>query len=257
MSKEINEKELQILKARFVELAEKSQYNGIYTYTEFLGLLEQNLYHSMEKELKAYAPSPFGGINDSERIVIRFGDSNSIGYEEEYPITPLLISPISLKFSEELSHRDVLGALMNLGIKRSLLGDIYIKESKILIFCLDKIADFLKENLFKIRHTEVNVEDFTGNLSDYSGNTKEVDIQISSERLDAVISKVFHLSRDKAQELFKKNLVFVNGRQIQSFSYTPKSGDKITTRGFGRMTYIGLKKTTKKGNLLVSVDLNT
>lgn len=256
MSKETTEKELHILKSRFLELAQKSDATNTYTYTEFLGLLEQNLFHSMERELLPYYPTPFGGTKNTERIVIRFGNPDITGYSEDYPITPLLLTPLSTKFSEELSHRDVLGALMNLGIKRSLLGDIYIKENSVLVFCLDKIADYLKENLFQIRHTQVSVDIFSGDISSYSGNTKEIDIQISSERLDAVISKVFHLSREKSQDLFRKNLIFINGRQITSTSYTPKAGDKITVRGFGRMTYIGVTKTTKKGNLLVQISLN-
>ena len=80
-------------------------------------------------------------------------------------------------------------------------------------------------------------------------------IQISSERLDAVIAKTFSLSRDDAQALFARGLVFVGGRCIESVSYTPKQGDVISVRGHGRMVYRGFDSLSKKGKLNAIVEL--
>lgn len=246
-----------MVRGRFLELAKKSEKASVFTYTDFLGLLEQNLFLTMEKELFSYTITKFGGIEDAERIIVRFGSENDVGYDEPFPISALSVTPVSRRFAEELTHRDVLGALMNLGIERSLIGDIYIKENNILIFCLTKIKDFLMESLTKIRHTEVSASEYIGDFSEFTANYEEMDIQISSERLDAVISRVLHLSREKGQALIKQGKVFVNGKNVFSYSLSPRENDKITVRGFGRFKYIGPVKTTKKGNLLVRILRNS
>ena len=78
---------------------------------------------------------------------------------------------------------------------------------------------------------------------------------MSSERLDAVIARVYSLSRDDAQALFVKRLVFADGREIQSSSYSPKEGEIISVRGHGRFLYIGQVGTTRKGRLNVAVQV--
>ena len=85
--------------------------------------------------------------------------------------------------------------------------------------------------------------------------TEDKRIQIQSERIDAVIAKAYSLSRDDAQALIKRSLVFVNGREINSSSYTPKVDDKISVRGHGRLIYRGFDSTSRKGklNAIVSV----
>ena len=70
-----------------------------------------------------------------------------------------------------------------------------------------------------------------------------------------MIAKVFHISREDASTLFKKRLVFADGRQIDSTSYIPKRGEKISVRGYGRMIYLGYESETKKGKLNIELDV--
>ena len=70
-----------------------------------------------------------------------------------------------------------------------------------------------------------------------------------------MIAKVFSLSRDDAQALFKRGLVFVSGRCVESVSHTPREGDVISVRGYGRMIYRGPSSTSRKGKLNVDVEL--
>ena len=84
--------------------------------------------------------------------------------------------------------------------------------------------------------------------------TEQITVQVSSERLDAVIARVFSLSREDAQNLFARRLVFASGREIESTSYSPKEDEKISVRGYGRFIYRGIKNLSKKGKLNVTVD---
>ena len=85
--------------------------------------------------------------------------------------------------------------------------------------------------------------------------TERIKVQLAGERLDAVISKVFSLSRDESLRLFGQGLVFVGGRQIENNSYTPKQDDTVSVRGHGKFIYRGVSGLSKKGKLNVDIDL--
>jgi RNA-binding protein YlmH len=80
-------------------------------------------------------------------------------------------------------------------------------------------------------------------------------IQANGERIDAVVAKVFSLSREESSTLFSKRLVFVDGRLCEDTSYKPKHGELISVRGHGRMIYLGYQTTSKKGKLNIEVEL--
>ena len=124
-----NEKELQQLANRLRELADKSYGQNIYTFSGFLGLSEQDVLWRLEKELSYAGMTLAGGFVQSDRKIVRFGREEEFGYDVAFPIACIHIQPVMKKFAEKLSHRDFLGALMNLGIERSTLGDIQVGES--------------------------------------------------------------------------------------------------------------------------------
>jgi RNA-binding protein YlmH len=123
------------------------------------------------------------------------------------------------------------------------------------IFALEGIAPYIAENLIRVRRTDVSAEIISELPEGELFRTERRIVQISGERLDAVIAKLFSLSREDAQLLFKKRLVFADGRQIDSSSYTPKENEKISVRGHGRFIYIGQQSLSKKGKKNVAVDL--
>ena len=244
-----------LVKKRFIELAKKSYDGGYFTFTNFLGLAEQSLFSEIAKDIRGIPYTVFGGAEGAERIIVRFGSPEEFGYEENFPIKALKIAPKSEKFADRLSHRDFLGSLMNLGIEREMLGDIVIINNVGYLFAKDEICEYICTSLSKIKHTDVRVS-IAESLPDGDLYRTELrKIQLSSERLDAVIAKTFSLSRDDAQTLFKRGLIFVNGKCVESTSYTPKVGEVISARGHGRLVYRGYDSTSKKGKLNVSVEL--
>lgn len=244
-----------LIKRRLKELAKKADEGGYFSFSNFLGLWEKSLFYEILPEISGIEYKAFGGALGSERVIIRFGSCQELGYDAEFPIKTLKIRPKNQKFADKLTHRDFLGSLMNLGIEREMLGDIIIINNVGFLFAKEEIADYIIDSLSKIKHTDVEVS-YAEELPEGELYKTEIrKIQLSGERCDAVLAKVFSLSRDEAQSLFKKRLVFVNGRCIESTSYTPKVGDVITARGHGRLTYRGYESTSKKGKLNVLVEV--
>ena len=128
-----------LFQKRLSELANKAYTNSQYLFTGFLSLAELNCYYQMERELSYVPVTVFGGTADCERVMLRFGDEALCGYVEPFPIACVEIAPLIEKFGEELSHRDYLGALMNLGIERATLGDIVIEGKRACLFLKEKM----------------------------------------------------------------------------------------------------------------------
>ena len=244
-----------LLKNRFIELAKKSYNAGIFTFTDFLGLAEQDVFEEAKAAIRPLPFTVFGGAAGTERVMVRFGDSEELGYELPFPISVVKIEPLSQRFADKLTHRDFLGAILNLGIERSRLGDIVIRENVGYLFAIEDIAEYIAAELSRVKHTEVRAS-VTDALPDgelYRLESRR--IQLSGERVDAVVAKVFSLSREDAQNLFKKKLVFVGGRCTESVSYAPRVGDVISVRGYGRLIYKGSSSLSKKGKLNVDIEL--
>jgi RNA-binding protein YlmH len=247
--------DLELLKKRFIELGRKSFNSGIFTFTDFLGLAEQSAFSEIKKELRGIPFTTFGGAIGAERVMIRFGSEEEIGYSLPFPIAIIKAEPLSQKYADKLTHRDFLGAILNLGIERDVLGDIVIIDNVGYIFAKEDMAGYIADGLTRVKHTDVKAE-ITEELPEGElYRTEKKTVQVSGERLDAVIAKVFSLSREDAQSLFKKRLVFADGRQIDSPSYSPKEKEKISVRGHGRFIYLGCQSYSKKGKMNTLVEL--
>ncbi len=239
-------------KRRFEDLYEQSYKNNHFTFTSFLNEAELSDFLEMKNKIAPSSFTLFGGRENADRVMIRFGDPDDMGYEERFPIKCLKIEPLSKKFSEALTHRDFLGAVLNLGITRDAIGDIIVGEKEAYIFAEDKIADFILNELTRVKHTTVNVKiiDEISELPDGKMETGEV--QAASERADGVISKIYHLSRSDCSELFKEKKIFINGRCTENSSYILRENDKVSVRGYGKFIFKGISGLTRKGNKIVS-----
>lgn len=242
-----------LLARHFADLAAACYEKGIYTYTDFLGLAEYDLFLRTARDL-CYVPyTVFGGAEGCERVMVRFGDEESLGYGEEFPVATLAITPLSPKFAEPLTHRDCLGALLNLGIKRECLGDIVLREEGILFFCTEKIAPYLCENLTRVRHTDVRLS-FCPPPAVVYQKTEEVRLSVASLRADGVIAHAYSLSRADAADLFAARRVFIDGRLTDGGSTELREGDLVTVRGLGRFRFRATVGTSKKGKTVVAIE---
>jgi RNA-binding protein YlmH len=243
----------QLLNKRFLELSHRAFSRQCYTSTEFLTLAEQDILCRTAFDSGSAAYSMTGGYEAAERKIAVFGDESLCGYTETPPIICIRITPVSQKFADELTHRDFLGALMGLGVKRSVLGDILIKENCGYLFCLETIAGFITEQFTQVKRTTVKcaVTELPPEIA--SPELTESMVNVASERLDAIVAAVFRFSRGDSQELFTQGKVFVNSRVTENTSLQPETGDIVSVRGYGRFIYDGIQRETRKGRLAVVV----
>lgn len=232
---------------RFSELAEICFEKGRYTFTGFLGLAETDLFYRAIPSFSYVPYTLFGGAEGCERRMVRFGDEDSLGYTPPpFPIACLSICPPAKKFAEPLTHRDCLGALMNLGIKRECLGDIFSQNDGFCVFCEEALAPYLCENLTRIRHTTIRISRCQPPET-IMQSFEVAHIQVASDRADAILSRAYNLSRGESTDLFSARRVFINGRTCTDGSTPLHEGDILTTRGYGRLRYVGIEGLTRKG----------
>ena len=229
---------------RFNELYARANEKNYITFTDFLNLEEQSVLNN-----ERLPHGEFGGYPHAERIVAAFGGDG------EYPIDVVKISPAMQKFADKLSHRDFLGALMNLGIKRELLGDILIKDNEAYLFCLNGISEYICDNLDRVKHTTVRCAVIDALPDGAVTEPEESEINVSSQRADALIAAVYKLSRKACSELFAADRVFVNSRLCTNPSHTVKEGDIVSVRKFGRFQLCSQIRTTKKNREVLSVKI--
>lgn len=246
------EKEETLLRKRFIELSNQAYVRGIPFFTDFLNLNELHILHTTPKELFPVSFSTFGGYACSERQMAAFLPDAFSAYAD-YPISVIRFRPIHLKYAEELTHRDYLGALMNLGIERSKLGDILLQENDAYLFVCKNLTDYVTSNLTKVRHTLVTSEVAEQETFSYEPRYEEIKGSVASVRLDTLLSLAFGSSRSKLTALISAGRVFVNGKLITSNGYQVKEDDIISVRQMGRFQYKGVLSETKKGRYFVII----
>ena len=237
---------------RFEDLAQRSNERGYAVYSDFLGISEISELFACRFPVSV---NLWGGYDGAERAVACFGDREFFDDNADYPIRCILISPVNQKFADDLTHRDFLGSLMGLGIRREVLGDIIISENKGYLFCLDTIADYIIENLTQVKHTTVECEITDKIPQNALPQPENIELIVSSERLDVIVSAVYNLSRSKVLPYFEHEKVFVNGKAEVRPSTVADIGDRISVRGFGRFIYKGVLRHTKKDRLVISIDI--
>lgn len=248
MTAELSKEEKQLQK-RLIELAQKAYVQNVYTFSPFLSLAEQELFYRIRPEISHVEFSLWGGSEGCERQMLRFGSEEMFGYETPFPIRCIRIGPRLEKFSDAFTHRDFLGALMNMGIERDVTGDILAEEKGAYLFCTEAIAPFILDNLDRVKHTPVRCEEVSGLPERTVKEPEPVTFLAASERADGILAHLFKLSRSGSLELFRTQKVFVNGRLFENNGGLLKAGDVVSVRGFGKFIYHGAEGETRKGNL--------
>ncbi|HHX13246.1 MAG TPA: RNA-binding protein [Clostridiales bacterium] len=249
------DKDEQILRRRLYDLANNAYYKGICVFSDFLNLNEQSILEYTKHELPGISYFSFGGFTEAERRMICFcGDNNVKNIEDiDFPISVVSIKPQNRKFSDALTHRDYLGAVLNLGIDRSIVGDIIINDLEAFIFCTTSINEFIADNLIKIKHTNISTSIIESQEFYYEPKFKDISGTVSSIRLDSILSVAFNRSRSSLTGLIEGGKVFVNGKEVISNSHELKDNDVVSVRGQGKFLYVGTPYKTKKGRYSVKV----
>ncbi len=242
-----------IIKKRFEELAERAYAENRFLFTDFLDMSQLACFYDMERDLSYAGTLISGGSDGCERCMIRFGSPDSTGYDEAFPICILRISPLQKKFSEALTHRDFLGSLIGLGLERTKLGDIVVGDNEAYVFVSDSIVEYIIETLDKVKHTSVKVEKCEEIPENLAPKLQEESLIVSSNRLDAIIAKVYNISRDTAVRCISEGKVSINGREMTGNAKGLKPGDIVSVRGKGKFIFESEGGTTRKDKLYISI----
>lgn len=245
------EKEV-LFEKRMKELSKNAYYRGVLTFSDFLDLNELHMLHSLPKNESGVKVETFGGYALAERQMAAF-IPDALFFQQDYPISCIQIRPAAEKFAESLTHRDYLGAILNLGIERSKIGDILVDGKTAHFFCHENMAPFLMQELCRVRHTNV-VPKLLDALEDVPVlKTEKVSGTVSSVRLDSVIALAFSTSRSSIISLIEGGKVFVNGKNILSNGYNLKEGDIVSVRGRGKFRFEEVGGITKKNRYHISL----
>ena len=253
----MNEKDILISHA--IDKKRQSADNSMITHTNFLSLDEIGIVKTTDREYNEYTDVYYyGGYGASDRQIALFVPKfyhidvleEFLSYNEDD--NPLCIVRLKKDKFTTLSHRDYLGAIMGLGLKREMVGDIKVTDDGADVFCLKSASEYICENLKKTGRGSVTGEILPVSSFDSTGDKFELCFTtVASLRLDGVISAFFNLSRSKAVETVNKGLVYVNSSQCLKCDHTIKEGDKIVLRGKGKTILTHVKGTSKKGKLKI------
>lgn len=241
-----NEEE-RILGRRVADLYEIFERTARPMTTGFLSLSEQAFCNQMAK--KAQIPLfLWGGYEKAERKIAVFSDEQTKNQKE------MEIKALSFHFSEELSHRDILGAAMGLSIKRENIGDILVANHAATVLVLQKMAPFLQMNLTMAGHCPLQGEEIELDaIQPIEPTFIEQKDTVASLRVDCILASAFQLSRDAAKKAVMRELVQVNYRTVLSPNYEVKEGDIISMRQKGKFILEEIGGESKKGRTWIAV----
>lgn len=240
------------LRRRFEELGDRAETRRCLLFSDFLNLHEQSVLQSMRLP---YSFALFGGFAAAERKCACFGTENTAEAQKNAPFILLKIAPAQQKFADALTHRDFLGSILALGLRREMLGDIVLSENCGYVFCMESIAEFIADNLERVRHTSVRVTQMQELPQILIREPEPQSAVVVSERLDALLAAVFRLSRSEAQKLIAAERVFADNCVCTRPDAVLKENCMVSARGYGRFRYLGIDRETKKGKLRVTVQL--
>lgn len=262
MQKTEREKEIQLLEKRFTDLSRTAYQRDIVTFSDFLNLDQQNILHMLPKDKIYTRIFTFGGYDLAERRMAAFIPDalylcwdDSLSYKDfiDFPFATVKIEPVNRKFSENLTHRDYLGSILNLGIERSKTGDILVKKDGAVVFIHKDMTEFICSELTRIRHTSVKIYETSSSDEGYEPEFEEIKGTVASVRLDTLLALSFSSSRSKLAGLIEGGKVYVNGRLITTNAYEPKPDDIISVRGHGKFRFDGSGGKTRKNRISVVI----
>lgn len=215
---------------------------------KFLGFLSPEQAALAEKTLKKHNVSfgLWGGYEGAERVMLGCFPEWAVGFD--YPVAAVTFS---YRKTDDVGHRDVLGSLMGLGLKRESVGDILLEQGRAVVFCAEEIADYIISQTEKIGRTGVKaILGFTQPLPEKKAMSEST-VTVASERLDCVVSALAGISRGTAAEKISDGVVSVNSVVTEKPTKLVSTGDILTVRGSGKFIIESLDGRTKKNRIVL------
>ena len=241
----------ELLLSRMEDLAKKALKTGcaaskFLTPAEAHGVSEYFMYKRVNLSFD-------GGFADAERVRAVFLNPDWGKYNRDALFSALMFE---FRAQDTLGHRDVLGALMALGIERDTIGDIVITGNSAVTVCLPELSGYIMDNLSKAGRVGISIKDIS--LDELPLRQEELNIKtdtVASQRLDAILSAAFGLSRAKASELINTGNVSLDYQACMQPAKEVSEGALLSVRGLGRAKLLEIGGISRKGRIFVRIGL--
>jgi len=256
--KDYKKQEDKICLSQVLDKIEFSKTREKIEYTDFLDMYQVSLVENFLRKINIKTYQLYGGYEEAERKVL-------FVYPEKYDEKMLeknydkILKIVRVTLPEEekgqYSHRNYLGGIVKLGLKREKVGDIIVQEQGADIITLEEFSGILKQelpSLTRFENSKINVEEIQ-NLQKREVKVEQVKIIVPSLRLDNFVSDLARTSRSKAVQIMEQERVFVNGQNEKKASKQVKLGDIITIRGKGRFKILRMLGNTRSGRINLEV----
>ena len=253
------EKDDKILLAQVLDKIEMCEKRNKIEYTDFLDLAQIELVQKFINKIRIENYISFGGFEQAERKIF-------VIYPEKFNSSIVkknlsnIIQIVRIELPDDLkgkyTHRDYLGAIIKLGVKREKVGDILVSDDGADILVKDESTETLKQELGTLTRFENAKIDIVGlqELKEQEIKVEELNIIVPSLRLDNFVSDLARTSRSKAVQIIDSERVFINGQNETKASKQVKLGDVITIRGKGRFIVKEFGGNTRSGRTVVKVE---
>lgn len=261
----LQKEEEKLLIAKMLDKLKFANSKNKFQHMEFLDLAQQAIIKKMIELKKANNCELFGGFEQAERKMLFIFPGQHIdniknlkSYKRGIYNDTISIVRIDLpkETYNKYAHRTYLGALMKIGIKREMVGDIIVRENGADILVSTDIGKYVENSIKQLtRFKKANIQILPIEELKYQEVRKEIIIiNIPSMRLDCIVAELANCSRKKANSLIEQERVFVNFSEELSPNKKINENTYITIRGKGRFKILSIAGQTRKGRLTVEVE---
>ena len=203
--------------------------------------LTYNIYNELIKKLPKNNYQIYTPYTDSDKLIL---------YTKKVPNIKLY----KINSYNQLTHQSILGSLFALNITPETFGDIVLFNNNFYIFLTEQISTLVSTELTIIGNEKVKLEEANPNLlKDYTRNYQDIEIIVSSLRIDNVLSKLLETNRNKTKDIITNKLVTLNYNTLTKTDYILKQNDIFSIKKYGKYKYINIIKTTKKDNYIILI----
>ncbi len=238
---------------RVKDLLQRCENSQTVTHSSFLTPAEQYEIQRWAEWSGADNLQFLGGFPDAERQIVFF--LPDWFQEEDDPAEDILTCiKITAGFGIP-GHRDYLGSILGLGIKREWLGDILIKDNIAYVLCLRPIHDTILSELSHVSRYGVRCEEIPLSLVPApERSVRKVSFTVQSPRLDAIVGSVFGISRSHAARLITGGAVSLNYAECLKNDAAVREGDVLSVRGYGKAKLLGSTGQSRKGRTFLEAE---
>ncbi|MDD3192288.1 MAG: YlmH/Sll1252 family protein [Oscillospiraceae bacterium] len=240
-----------ILQSRFQDAIDTARLKSQIKFIGFLDLRQQEILDASTASAGFESCRLYGGFPEAERKIAGFFPDYMDPDEQPADFFPVVALTAQFRTQDKLTHRDFLGSLMGLRISREMVGDILVTDGLAVLFVLEPVVPLILDELKKVGRVGVSLSKGARDLDQIRPVVEPLNGTVHSQRLDAVVAFLTRLSREKAQELIRQELVKVNGQVRTDVAGQIEEKSRLSIRGYGKYIIDAFDGVTKKGRLRI------